>query len=99
MAQKTFVISKIDIKKMLSSLSISPGNIEAMLGIIEKSHRHVDAIAFVGMLEKLGLKPSDIENIFRRIGIDDARIVEIFNALDEEKIEAAFGKVAELKVE
>ncbi len=84
---------------MLSSLNVSPGSIEAMLSIIEKSHRHVDAIAFVGMLEKLGIKSSDIENILRRIGVDDTRIVEIFNTLDEERIEATFGKVAELNVE
>ena len=97
--KKTFIVNKIDIKKMLSSLNVSPGSIEAMLSIIEKSHRHVDAIAFVGMLEKLGIKSSDIENILRRIGVDDTRIVEIFNTLDEERIEATFGKVAELNVE
>ncbi len=70
-----------------------------MLSIMEKSHKHVNAIAFVGMLEKLGISSVDIENILRRMGVDDTRIVEIFNALDEEKIEATFGKVAELKVE
>ena len=84
---------------MLSSLGINQGSIEATLSIIEKSHKHVDAIAFVGMLQKLGLKSNDIENILRRIGVDDTRIVEIFNALDEERIEAIYGRVAELKVE
>ncbi len=84
---------------MLSPLGISPGSIEAMLSIMDKSHKHVDAIAFVGMLQKLGLSLNKIENILRRIGIDDTRIIEIFNSLDEEKIEATFGKVVDLKIE
>lgn len=97
--QSTFVVSKIDIKKMLSPLGVSPGSIEAMLSIMDKSHKHIDAIAFVGMLQKLGITLNKIENILRRIGIDDTRIVEIFNSLDEEKIEATFGKVVDLKIE
>ncbi|MGC8479254.1 MAG: hypothetical protein ACP5M9_01110 [Candidatus Micrarchaeia archaeon] len=97
--QNTFVVSKIDLKKMLSPLGVSPGSIESILNILDKSHKHVDAIAFVGMLQKLGLSSDNIENILRRIGIDDTRIIEIFNSLDEEKIEAMYGKVAELKVE
>ncbi|MEM0200860.1 MAG: hypothetical protein QXD23_00445 [Candidatus Micrarchaeaceae archaeon] len=96
--QNTFVVSKIDLKKMLSPLGVSAGSIEAMLSIMDKSHKHIDAIAFVGMLQKLGLTSNKIENILRRIGIDDTRIVEIFNSLDEEKIEATFGKVVDLKI-
>ncbi len=84
---------------MLSPLGVSPGSIEAMLSIMDKSHKHIDAIAFVGMLQKLGITLNKIENILRRIGIDDTRIVEIFNSLDEEKIEATFGKVVDLKIE
>lgn len=84
---------------MLSPLGVSPGSIEAMLSIMDKSHKHIDAVAFVGMLQKLGITSNNIENILRRIGIDDTRIVEIFNSLDEEKIEATFGKVVDLKIE
>ena len=84
---------------MLSPLGVSPGSIESILNILDKSHKHVNAIAFVGMLQKIGLSSENIENILRRIGIDDTRIIEIFNSLDEEKIEATYGKVAELKVE
>ena len=97
--QNTFVVSKIDLKKMLSPLGVSPGSIESILNILDKSHKHVNAIAFVGMLQKIGLSSENIENILRRIGIDDLAISDIFDRIDEDKIHQSFGRVVELSVD
>ena len=97
--QGTFIISRVDLKKTLLALSISDGSIESMLNTLNKTHRHVNAVAFVGMLQKLGLKSGSINNILRRMGIDDTTITEITNTLDEEKIQSTFGKVVELLIE
>lgn len=95
----TFTISRIELKKMLASLGVSDGSIEGMLASMNKVHRHVNAVSFVSMLEKLGIKHKDVNNILRRLGIDDTTITEVFNMLDEQKIQSAFGKVVELKVD
>jgi len=96
--QNTFVVSKIDLKKMITSLGVTEGSTEAMLAKLDKMRRHVDAVAFVGMLEKLGIRNNDITNILRRIGMGDTKITEVFNILDEEKIEETYGVVSRLRL-
>ncbi len=96
--QNSFVVSKIDLKKMITSLGVGEGPADAMLARLDKMHKHVDAAAFVGLLEKLGVSGKDITNILRRIGVDDARITQVFNLLDEERIEETYGKVSRLKL-
>jgi hypothetical protein len=96
---ETFIINRLDLKKMLTMLKVSDKNIDELESNLNRLHRHVDAVAFVGMLQKLGLKQGDITNILRRIGIDDISITDILTAIDEEKISATFGKVVVLNVE
>lgn len=95
----TFTVSKIELKRMLSSLGVSEKNIESTLSTIDKTHRHVNAVAFAGMLQRFGLKEKDIANILRRIGIDDISITNIFDTLDEERIRSAFGKAVEIYID
>lgn len=94
----SFSVNRIALKKMLTSLGVSDGAAEGVLNTLNKMHRHVNIVFFVDMLEKLGLKQNDINNILRRIGIDDATIAEIFNVLDEERIQSTFGKIVKLEV-
>ncbi len=96
--QNTFVVSKIELKKMITSLGVSDGSVEVFLGKLDKMHMHVDAVSFVGMLGKLGIRNKDISNILRRIGVGDTSISEVFNTLDEEKIEETYGKVARINL-
>jgi hypothetical protein len=86
-------------KRMLTSMGVSDKSVESLLSSLNKMHRHVNAVAFVGMLQKIGLKQREISNMLRRIGIDDVSITEVFNTLDEERIKSAFGRIVELKVE
>ncbi len=95
----SFSVNRLDLKKMLTALGISDGAAEGVLNTMNKMHRHANVVFFVDMLEKLGLKQNDINNILRRIGVDDASIAEIFNVLDEERIQSSFGKVVELTVD
>ena len=96
--QNSFVVSKVDLKKMVTSLGVSEGGAEALLAKLDKTHRHVDAVVFAGMLEKLGVRSKDVANILRRIGISDTSITRVFNTLDVEKIEETYGKASRLKL-
>ncbi len=84
---------------MLTILGVGDKNIDSLESSLAKMHRHANAVAFAGMLQKAGLRQDDIINIFRRIGIDDVKITAIMNNLDEEKINQAYGRVVELVVE
>ncbi len=95
----TFTIKRINLKRAMAIAGISEKNSEVVFASLNRMHRHVNAVAFAGMLQKSGAKRKDIENILRRIGIDDVSITSIFNTLDEEKIKSTFGKVVELSVD
>lgn len=97
--QGTYVINKLTLKKTLTSLGVSDNTANGFLAALNKMNRHVNAVTFVGLLEKLGLKQQDISNILRRVGVDDVTITEIFSAFDEQKIQNMLGKVVELKVD
>lgn len=95
----TFAISKIEFKRILSSFKVSDKNIDTILSQLDRMHRHVNVIMFTGMLQNVGLRHNDIINIFRRAGIDDVTISNIFDVLEEERIKNTFGKLVELKIE
>ena len=96
---ETFIISRIDIKKILTMLGISDKSIEELLSSMNKMHRHVNVVSFASMLQKLGLKQQDITNVLRRMGIEDIAITSVLNILDEEKIRGTLGRVVDLDIE
>ncbi|MGC8586921.1 MAG: hypothetical protein ACP5K9_01370 [Candidatus Micrarchaeia archaeon] len=95
---ETFIVNRLDLKKMLTMLGMSDKNIDTLEASINKMHRHVDAVTFAGMLQKYGLGQESVKNVLRRLGIDDVTITKILNALDEERINASYGRVVEVNV-
>jgi len=95
---ETFVVNRLDLKKMLTMLGMSDKNIDTLEASINKMHRHVDAVTFAGMLQKYGLGVESAKNVLRRLGIDDVTITKILNALDEERISSSYGRVVEVNV-
>jgi ribosomal protein S13 len=95
---ETFVVNRLDLKKMLTMLGMSDKNIDTLEASINKMHRHVDAVTFAGMLQKYGLGAESTKNVLRRLGIDDVTITKILNALDEERISSSYGRVVEVNV-
>ncbi|MGC8628680.1 MAG: hypothetical protein ACP5T4_00510 [Candidatus Micrarchaeia archaeon] len=94
----TFAVSRHALQRMLVLLGVSDKTVQELLGELNKQHRHINAIAFAGLLEKIGLKPEQVVNILRRIGIDDVTITNIMNGLDEEKIKKEYGKLVDLEL-
>jgi hypothetical protein len=95
---ETFTVNRLELRKTLTLLGASELNIDNLEAELNKMHRHVNAVAFAGLLQKIGIRQDEIINIFRRIGIDDVRITDIMNTLDEEKINEAYGRVVELSI-
>jgi hypothetical protein len=95
---ETFTVNRIELRRDLTLLGVSAININSLEAELEKKHRHVNAVTFAEMLQKIGLKQDDIINIFRRIGVNDVKITEIMNVLDEQKINEAYGRAVELDI-
>ena len=95
----TLTVSRIELKRMLTTLGISEKNIDDIIGTLNRAHRHANAITFAGMLQKAGLKSNDVANVLRRIGVDDIAITNIFNLLEEERIKSAYGRVVDITLE
>ncbi|VVB77334.1 Uncharacterised protein [uncultured archaeon] len=95
----TFTVSRIALKRMLTAMKLSEKSSDELLANLNKMHRHINAVAFAGMLQRLGMKTEDVTNVLRRLGIDDITISSIFNMLDEERIKSAYGRVVELYLE
>lgn len=95
----TFIINRIKLERILSGFKVNAKNINELLNQINKTHRHVNAVAFVNMLHKYGLRQEEVSNILRRMGFDEVTITEIFNMIDEERISQTYGKIVELWVD
>lgn len=95
----TYMINKIELKRILNSFGVNIRSVEGMLGALDKMHKNVNAVEFAKMLFGLGLKQMQVETILRRIGIDDLAISDIFDRIDEDKIHQSFGRVVELGID
>lgn len=98
MASNTFTISRIELRRILLALKVSEKSIEGLIGNMEKSHRHINVVAFVTMLEKAGLERDDITNVLRRLGMDDVLISDVMGMVDEKKITSEIGRVYEADI-
>lgn len=95
----TYPVSKIEFKRLLSTFKVSDKNIDILLAQIDKSYKHANAVVLAESLQKFGLKQTEIASIFRRIGIDDITISNVFDIIEAEKIKSTFGRLIELSVE
>ena len=95
----SLTVNRIELKRMLTVLGVSEKNIDELLAELNRMHRHVNAVAFASMLQRLSLKNDDVANVLRRIGMDDITISSVFNVLDEEKIKSTYGRVVEILLE
>jgi hypothetical protein len=95
----TFTVSRIGLKRTLTTLGVSEKKIDELTAELNKMHRHANAVTFAGMLQKAGLRTDEAANVLRRIGIDDISINSIFNMLEEDRIKSAYGKVVDLVIE
>jgi hypothetical protein len=62
---------------------------------MEKSHRHINALALAAAMEKGGIDRDKSANILRRLGMDDLTINDVFETLDEERVSAETGRIYE----
>ncbi len=93
MPKDTYTISRQELRRILTIYKVDENSIAKLFADMEKSHRHINAIAFAGMLEKTGLKRDAVMNVFRRFGMDDVTISEAINGMDEQKLLAESGRI------
>lgn len=98
MAKDTFTISRQELRRILTVYKVDETSITKLFSDMEKAHRHVNAIAFAGMLEKINMKRDAISNVLRRLGMDDVNITEIINGMDEQKMLAESGRIFEATI-
>ena len=95
----TLTISRIELKKILATYGVTERSIDEMFSSMERLHRHVNVIQFIGLLEKIGLARNHIVNVFRRMNMNDVLIGEVLNMADESKINAETGRLYKATVE
>jgi hypothetical protein len=94
----TFMITRVELRHLLSSFKISERNIEYILATIEKTHRHINVITLTSMLEGVGIGTDGIKEVLRRVGMDDITISMVIEMVDEHKIVAESGRIFEALV-
>ena len=95
----SFTIGRNELRKALVSLRMEEKSILLLFNILNKAHRHINAIAFVTTLERMGLDRERSARVLRRIGMDDVVIANVFRMVDESKIDAEIGKVYNATIE
>jgi|YelNatPaOPRAMG01_1025707.scaffolds.fasta_scaffold398684_1 hypothetical protein len=98
MAKDTFTISRQELRRILTIYKVDESSMAKLFSDMEKAHRHINAIAFAGMLEKINLKRDAIVNVLRRIGMDDVAINDTIIGMEEQKLLAESGKVFEATI-
>jgi len=96
---ETFIITRQELRKLLITFQVREKNVEGLLNDMEKAHRHIDVIKFSDMLIKAGLSRGILGNVLRRIGIDDLKIRNVLNNLDETKIMRETGRLYNATIE
>jgi hypothetical protein len=89
----TFTIPRQDLRRILVIYGVSEKTIQGMFAAMEKAHRHMNVISFAALLEKAGVDRDRSANIFRRLGMDDITIRNVFGMVDEQKISAETGRI------
>jgi hypothetical protein len=97
--QDTFVISRSQLKHILTALGVGEKDIGMLLAALDKTHRHTNIIVFASLLEKLGITRDKMSNVFRRMGMDDVTISNIFRMTDESKINAETGRIYDASID
>ncbi|MEM3841304.1 MAG: hypothetical protein QXN59_01245 [Candidatus Micrarchaeaceae archaeon] len=95
----TFTLGRQELRRILIAFGVSEKNITAIIASMEKSHRHVNLLSFISMLEKAGLDRDNVSNILRRIGLSDLTINQALNAIDEQRINSEVGRVYEAVID
>ncbi|MCL4387558.1 hypothetical protein M1567_00170 [Candidatus Marsarchaeota archaeon] len=98
MAKDTFTISRQELRRILTIYKVDESSMAKLFSDMEKAHRHVNAIAFAGMLEKINLKRDAIVNVLRRLGMDDVTINSTIDSMDEQKLLAESGRIFEATI-
>ncbi len=96
---KTYTISRQELRHVLIAFGLGEKELASLFSGMEKSHRHVNIISFISMLEKIGLERERITNVLRRLGIDDLLISDAMRSVDEQRIMARTGRVYEAMID
>jgi len=97
--QDSFVISRTELRQVLTVLGIKEREINNLTTALDKAHRHTNIIIFANLLEKLGIDRDKMGNVFRRMGMDDVTISSVFRMVDENKISAETGRLYDASID
>jgi predicted membrane GTPase involved in stress response len=95
----TFSISRTELRRVLTAYKVSEASIQKIFSEMEKAHRHINVVAFVGLLEKSAVSRANAANILRRLGMNDVMINDMLNMADEQKTIAESGRIYDATVE
>ncbi len=96
---ETFIISRQDLRKLLLAFGVNEKNLESLLSSMEKTHRHITAVAFASLVEKAGLEREKVINVLRRLGLDDITVRDVLQTADEQRIMSETGRLFEATIE
>ncbi len=71
-----------ELKAKLRAFGLTETKVEMITKAFERNNRHLDAVNFVVMLERMGVERKQISEFFKEMGIDDATIINIFTKAD-----------------
>ena len=95
----TFTLGRQELRRILIAFGVSEKNIASIVSSMEKSHRHINLLSFVSMLEKAGLGRDVVANVLRRVGLSDLAINQALNEIDEQRVSSEIGHVYEAVID
>ena len=95
----TFTITRNEFRHVLVAFGVSDKSIQSIFAIMDKSHKHINIIMLASLLEKTGMTMEIMADVFRRMGMDDVMINNVFNMVDEQRISAEIGRLYNAEID
>ncbi|MDE1865518.1 MAG: hypothetical protein KGH94_02675 [Candidatus Micrarchaeota archaeon] len=99
MAESYFTIPRNELRKVLLSIGMEDKSILSLFNMLNKAHRHINAISFVTTLERMGGTREKSARVLRKLGMDDVVIANVFRMVDESKIDAEIGRIYDASID
>lgn len=85
---KNVAFTRDEFRRRLRQYGLADERLEEMSRMFEKGNNHMDVVAFVISLERMGIVRRSISEFLKDGGIDDITIINIFGKADLKKTEA-----------
>ena len=96
---KSITFDKDEFRKKLLEYGASDENIVDVMAFFDRNNRRMDVVAFVMLLERIGVPRRRVTDLLQDLGIEDSAMINIFISVDRKKDKLSGTGITKLELE